>query len=244
MPNQHQPKRRTIAERSLLIPWPTLGPGPGTPQGSVPAVPLEPEISKISQEQVYRWISEQIAREDGLVNSRFNWTLTFQGFLFAALAIIAGNETDSVIRDTLKWLLPAVGVLSSLLAWQAVEAAIEQLYLLRLKLNEFFHDPAGEHRCFVRPTGYEAPHFWGNLYPRAMPLLMVLTWISVFVFFGVKGSREPSPIPKAATAADAAIVTGASPDVVAANKTAPAKNSSESNAADAISVQSPKHDPQ
>lgn len=40
----------------------------------------------------YEYIAQQIAREDGLINYRLTWTLTLNGFLYAALGFLGAKE--------------------------------------------------------------------------------------------------------------------------------------------------------
>ena len=61
----------------------------------------------------YEYMSKQIEREDGLINTRITWMLTFEGFLFAALAIVAGKDDDPNIQFVLNYCISGISCYSS-----------------------------------------------------------------------------------------------------------------------------------
>ena len=79
----------------------------------------------------YEYMSKQIEREDGLINTRITWMLTFEGFLFAARAIVAGKDDDPNIQFVLKYALPIVGSIIAFLAFLAIQAALTALKELK-----------------------------------------------------------------------------------------------------------------
>ena len=59
---------------------------------------------------VYEHLSREITREENLINNRLTWTLTFNGFLFAAIALIGDDQIHLQLRNTLQVIIPIVGI--------------------------------------------------------------------------------------------------------------------------------------
>lgn len=51
-----------------------------------------------SAKDFYEYTVHQIEREQGLVDTRISWTLTFEGFLFAAIAIAISENTPEDVK--------------------------------------------------------------------------------------------------------------------------------------------------
>jgi len=92
-------------------------------------------------------VAHQIEREDGLINTRITWMLTFEGFLFAALALVADDQkVDTAVYGVLKYALPGVGIAVGLLAGLAVLAALMALSVLKGRWKPEEAVPTGIHQ--------------------------------------------------------------------------------------------------
>jgi hypothetical protein len=123
------------------------------------------------KENYYEYVVHQVERENSLVDTRLNWMLTIQGLLFAALALLAGNDTDPDIRDMLTFLLPWTGILLSVISFLGVAGA--SFALLGLKTDWEKSDDYGK-----APLPYGKPlAFCLGLIPRlCLPLLFLWAW--------------------------------------------------------------------
>jgi len=123
------------------------------------------------KENYYEYLVHQVEREDGLVDTRLNWMLTTQGLLFAALALLAGRDTDPEIRDMLAFLLPSTGILLSVISFLGVAGASKALCDLKSKWEKSdYYSEA--------PLPYgERSAFYLGLVPRlCLPLLFLWAW--------------------------------------------------------------------
>lgn len=138
----------------------------------------------LNNKECYEYIAHQIEREDGLVDTRIRWMLTFEGFLLASLAIVSDGD-DQIIQMTLKYALPVIGVIVALLSWAAIEAA---LWTLK-ELKELWED--GDYSGYPRPFGKGVTHTLGALFARGLPWVIIVLWgIMFFVFL----SQEICPM--------------------------------------------------
>jgi hypothetical protein len=78
---------------------------------------------ELSQKDFYEYTVKQIEREQGLVNNRLSWMLTFQGFLFAAIALVINKDTEPTVRIVFRNVIPAIGIAVALLALIGIHAA-------------------------------------------------------------------------------------------------------------------------
>ena len=78
---------------------------------------------ELSQKDFYEYTVRQIEREQGLVNNRLSWMLTFQGFLFAAIALVVNKDTEPTVRVVFRNVIPAIGIAVALLALIGIHAA-------------------------------------------------------------------------------------------------------------------------
>jgi hypothetical protein len=133
------------------------------------------KLSQPSPKEYYEYMSHQIEREDGLINTRITWMLTFEGFLFATLALIGQQGT---VRPELyaaaKNTLPVLGALIGFLAYLSVEAALSALK--HLKSGWESRDPK---ELFPRAFGKRRPHHMAALHSRLLPLAVVIAWICI-----------------------------------------------------------------
>lgn len=128
----------------------------------------------------YEYVAHQIEREDGLINTRINWMLTFEGILFASLAFVADKEkVRAEVCIALKYVLPMLGILVGLLALLAVNGAVSALQELKgLWTIEKF--PIHYH-LYPRPYGAHWNHNCGVYYSQGLPLSIITAWICILV---------------------------------------------------------------
>jgi len=132
-------------------------------------------VNEKEKENFYKYLAQQIEREDGLVNTRLNWMLTTQGLLFAALALLATEDTNARMREILAVLLPSIGILLSLISLFGVAGATIALYDLSKEWKKLNYSMA------PRPYGPRSA-FWLGLVPRLfLPLLFLGAWWYVLV---------------------------------------------------------------
>jgi hypothetical protein len=99
-----------------------------TVKQSVGAVPFDALGSDL-----YDSLACQIERENHLINHRLTWTLQLNGFLFTAVALLAGKTIeDPTLALLTHWMIPATGLCVSLAGCLGVLAAQWQIgYLIR-----------------------------------------------------------------------------------------------------------------
>jgi len=127
----------------------------------------------------YEHLAHQIEREDGLINTRVTWMLTFEGFLFAALALVASKESDPTIQMVLKYALPIIGFVIAFLAYHAIGAALSTLTYLK-DLWEPENYPG-----YPQPFGKEMQHTRGASYSKGLPVTIMVLWFVVFIAFAI-----------------------------------------------------------
>ncbi len=127
-------------------------------------------MNEHDKQNYYGYIAHQIEREDGLVNYRLTWMLTTQGLLFAALALLAGKNTNAEMREMLTLLLPSIGIVLSIISFLGVAGASIALYDLKTEWEKLAYSKV--------PRPYGPPlAFWLGLIPRlCLPLLFLGAW--------------------------------------------------------------------
>jgi len=125
---------------------------------------------------VYEYIAFQINREDGLINYRLTWTLQLNGFLFAALALIAeSGKVDVVVRTLLVYVLPITGLATSVAGLMGAVAANMAIR----DLKKLWHDQQ-DHE-YPRPFGGPSAFALGLLPSVFLPAILVLVWLFLLV---------------------------------------------------------------
>jgi hypothetical protein len=119
----------------------------------------------------YEQLAHQIEREDGLINTRIQWMLTFQGLLFTAIAFgESANAGNSTFLAGLRYIIPIVGIIVGFLAFLAVQAALSALKDLKALWNPF------RYSGYPRPYGMQTQHSHGAAYSLGIPVVMICTW--------------------------------------------------------------------
>ena len=132
--------------------------------------PQKETLTENEKQNYYKYLAHQIEREDGLVNTRLNWMLTTQGLFFAALALLAGEDTNAEMREMLTLLLPSIGIVLSIITFLGVAGACHALHDLKTEWERLAYSKV------PRPIG--APlAFWLGFIPHlSLPLLFLGAW--------------------------------------------------------------------
>ncbi|MDX1590165.1 MAG: hypothetical protein R3296_14620 [Oleiphilaceae bacterium] len=135
----------------------------------------------LSNKERYEYMAYQIEREDGLVDTRIRWMLTFEGFLLAALAL-ASDGGDPLIQEFLKYAIPVIGIIVALLSYAAIEAALSTLN----RLKKMWDDET--YQGYPRPFGKMRASAFGALFARGLPLVICALWgimLGTFILSGL-----------------------------------------------------------
>jgi hypothetical protein len=149
--------------------------------------PASPSIRDEGFKEWYERLAHQIEREDGLVNQRLSWMMQFEGFLFAALGLVANASVSSslALKATLVIVLPASGICAALLSSFGVNAAYDRLD----ELKTMYMRVRGR-QALVRPFGGRSAHVRGRVLGSLFPWLMASAWACTFILF-VVGKNRP-----------------------------------------------------
>ncbi|MBE9005078.1 hypothetical protein IQ259_08505 [Fortiea sp. LEGE XX443] len=133
---------------------------------------------ELSQKDFYEYTVRQIEREQNLVNNRLSWMLTFQGFLFASIALVANKDTEPSIRLVFRNVIPAIGIAVALLAFIGIHAAALSSNEIKAKWKQRagFQD--------YPPTfGTSKISLLGRITSYGIPTSVVLAWL--LLLFGL-----------------------------------------------------------
>jgi hypothetical protein len=132
----------------------------------------------------YRIIRGQIEHEDDLIGSRISWFVTSQSFLFSAYAIIATSITPGSVtngtdpKHTLLTIIPAIGIITSILLLLTVVSGFEAMNKLRSRWNGLGIAPTPG----LPPIhGSRLTRLLGMAAPMLLPFLFMAIWIFLLV---------------------------------------------------------------
>ena len=154
----------------------------------MPAAPNQTALTDEQRKQRYEDLAHQINREDGLVNYRMTWTLQLNGFLFAALALVA-KDLAGPMKLFFEYALPLTGFVASAAGLLGVIAANRQLSYLTALWNETDQPH--------RPRPFGDPHtFTLGRFPSYAPMLVLSSvWLVLLIFQLTHHSKRPDPPP-------------------------------------------------
>jgi hypothetical protein len=134
---------------------------------------------KFTIKELYELSIQQIEYEQELVNNRLSWMLTFQGFLFGSLAIVASSDTIQAARVTFKNVIPSLGILVSVLAILGVYASSLSIDVVRRKWKKYpdvsqcpLDIGVGKASVLARVTSY------------GIPSATILAWLLILLGLG------------------------------------------------------------
>lgn len=116
----------------------------------------------------------QINREDELMSKRLTWSLSINGFLFAAIGLISRSvEPQAEVIPLLYCAVPWVGMLVSAAAFLGVIAGTLQIRYLKTEYSNLQNVP------WVRPFGGRYAFFLGWAPSLAPPAVLSVVWGAV-----------------------------------------------------------------
>ncbi len=132
-------------------------------------------FDKEDKQRYYEYLSQQIEREDGLVNNRLTWMVTTQGLLFAAIALVARNDTtnSNLIKVLTKW-LPVTGMFLSAVCFFGVLGATKAIYDLMKEWKLLSYDGG------PRPFGGTIAALLGLVLRFSLPILLFAVWYKIY----------------------------------------------------------------
>lgn len=120
--------------------------------------------------QYYEFFINQEQLETTNINSRLSWGLTVQGFLFAALALIAREDHTRVV-SALRVALPLVGIVTALATLCGTVAGLAALS--QLEHDWLTNVPDS---LFPRPFASGPAQLLGGIPGVAVPAVILLAW--------------------------------------------------------------------
>ena len=145
----------------------------------------------MTTKEYYDFFIRQEQLETTNIHTRLTWGLTVQGFLFAALALIARERRTSV-TTALKIALPVVGVTTGLATLAGAVAGLLTLGALEAQWGRW-----------MTPLDYPAPYatdevvgFMGSVPGWFVPLAIVLTWVYIDLKLNAPGAQPPHATPR------------------------------------------------
>lgn len=134
----------------------------------------ELELKELKLKNLYECTTQRIKQETNLINNRLSWLLTFQGFLFAVIALVASKDTNPAVSLILRAVIPIIGIAVALLALTGILGAY-------MAIGDLISWSVGE--GLEKTTQY--PPAYGSKLARALgmvtsygiPLSLVITWV-------------------------------------------------------------------
>jgi hypothetical protein len=137
-----------------------------------PVIPSDPAAFRMW----YQDLSGQVGREDGLVDQRLRWLMTFEGLLFTGLSLMTKNASPFILATMGVFAL--AGILAALIARNALRAAYGSLDDLKAL---YFKVPPAKRQELIRPFGGPVWHRHGKLLASHLPDVVLVTWVILIV---------------------------------------------------------------
>lgn len=135
-------------------------------------------------------LSKNISHEENLINNRITWMLTMQGFLFAALAIIAKKEIKTIefppAIDILQNMIPILGGLIAFFVFFGVYAAYMQIDnhkdVKNTKIKELMKNQNDNYHIII-PSKSPArlASVIGRIVGMSIPASIMLIWVYFYI---------------------------------------------------------------
>ena len=133
----------------------------------------------VSPVDYYQIIRHRLEHEDGLIVQRLSWLVASQSFLFSAYAITLNGMVVTGVRypeqqERFLRLVPAVGLLTCVLIYVTILAAVRSMAGLRAEFLKQHPDgvaglPPLQSARKIRDLGFAAP--------LVLPLVFVAAWL-------------------------------------------------------------------
>lgn len=128
--------------------------------------------------EFYEYTVHQIEQEQGLVDTRISWTLTFEGFLFAAIAIGVSESTPSGVRVVFQYIIPLIGIAVALLALVGVYASALSKDVIK---RGWMQHPSF---ALYPPTfGGRKISILGRITSYGIPIALIVAWLLFLICF-------------------------------------------------------------
>lgn len=125
----------------------------------------------VESKEYYRFLREEIKREDEITHQRLTWSITFQGFLISALAALMALSWDApteivILRKLSLMAIAIIGFRMAILSFTGIQAsrnsieAAKQNWEIRDKIwglyPNYVPQPCGQNGLFSAGTQYTA----------------------------------------------------------------------------------------
>ena len=130
--------------------------------------------NNMSYFDVYRLYSENLDKEDNLINQRINWLLGSQTLLFAAYAVVIKEQNGDFynIINVIQW----IGFLSSFIIWLSTLAAICAYFRFHKRLKKALSPLKNIHALFPQLDRNRLVIFCGFIAPVILPIVFMAAW--------------------------------------------------------------------
>ncbi len=112
-------------------------------------------------------LSEKIQHEESLINSRLTWMLTFQGFLFASIAL----SKEEVSQNLLFHVLPILGALIAGITFLGVIAAY-------ISIGQARNNASTEENF----GGKGLAKILGRINQIGLPTIIFCAWVYIYIY--------------------------------------------------------------
>lgn len=130
--------------------------------------------NQVNIKDLYECSVQQIEYEQGLINNRISWMLTFQGFLFGSMALVASDNSAEVIRMTFKTIVPLLGILTSSLAIVGIYASCLTIDAVRRRWKS--HPNSCE---YIATLGLSKASIAARITSYGIPASTIFAWLSI-----------------------------------------------------------------
>ena len=120
-------------------------------------------------------VQDQIRHEESMIHNRISWMLTFQGFLFASVAVISNTSADTHIRSALINIIPLLGAMVAGLTFLGIAAAYMHMGEIRSKNKEQLSK-----NIEIDFGAKGAARWMGRANSGLLPVIIFFTWIKLY----------------------------------------------------------------
>jgi hypothetical protein len=132
-----------------------------------------PALDAETEYRVSEAIAKQIEVEQGLVATRLNWNLTFQGFMVASYALVATADASAPARNFIHVTITLVGFVVALATLMGILASSRQSTYLKQHWDNIFSKGTIYPRPFSSGDGSKL----GRIPSRALCGALMFMWL-------------------------------------------------------------------
>lgn len=130
----------------------------------------------LSDKEFYEYTVHQIEREQDLVNTRISWTLTFEGFLFAAIAIAVRKDTPTAIGELFGYIIPLIGIAVAMLSLVGIYAAALSKDTIKQRWTQ-----RSAHKLYPPTFGSRKISALGRITSYGIPIVLIVSWFLLLI---------------------------------------------------------------